>query len=150
MTRANGRSHGLSASDRLQQQRQAVDLRKAGHDYATIGQALGVSEATASRRVSAALRADVSAQVQTLRELESARLDAVLSRLTTILDDEQTRPTDKIQALRTMVSTVSERRALMGLAPPTKVELDATASLPGTYVQSIVQQAMALNAGKGT
>ncbi len=62
----------------------AVSMRKSGATFATIGAALGVSEAQAHRYVTGALRElaeQTSETAQELRVLEAERLDALLSGL---------------------------------------------------------------------
>ena len=134
----NGIRHGLTQADRQEQQRRALELRARGASLQAIADDLGISLATASRRVQLALRQDVHHAARQLRELEGARLDGVLQRLQEILDDDAARPADKVQALRTVVSTVTERRNLFGLTPPIRQDITVTPGpLPAGELSSV-------------
>lgn len=119
----NAIRHGLTPMDRREQESRALRMRSAGSDLAEIATALDVSLVTASRRVHAALDRVQTSDAEQHRALESSRLDSVLLRLETILNDEGSSPRDVIAACKTVISTSDSRARLLGLNAATKVEL---------------------------
>lgn len=106
-----------SAIAATERQRQAIELRKAGHGFEQIATALGYKDASgAYRAVRAALRKTLQEPTQELRDLECARLDTMLA---AIWGDVRKGHVQKIdRALRIM----ARRADLLGLDAPKRIE----------------------------
>lgn len=98
---------------------QALALRKQGQTYRDIGAALGIDHSTAVRDVQLALtelNGQLTAEAQSLRAMEAARLDALQAAIWPQAEAGNLRAIDRVIA-------IMERRArLLGL--------DASAALP--------------------
>ena len=99
---------------------EAVRLRLAGYSYAQIGERLGVTKQAAHTYVSSSLadlRAATAEAAEDVREMELARLDAMLVPMLEAAEAGQQTAVDRV--LR-----IQERRAkLLGLDAPTKSEV---------------------------
>ena len=96
---------------------QALELRKAGATYQSIADKLGYSCAKgAHKAVASALKATLREPADGVRELEIARLDAMLLPLWRRVQNGDERAVDR-------VLKIMERRAkLLGLDAPAKIE----------------------------
>lgn len=108
----------------------AVNLRKQGNDYQTIGNALGITRQAAHKMVKRALdriRATTEEDAQTIIDLEAQRLDDIM--VTMMVEATKAEP-DYFAVDR--VLKIMERRAkLLGLDKPDKIApTDPTGSEP--------------------
>lgn len=108
-------------SRKLEHQRQALELRRAGLGYESIGTKLGLGKSQAHRLVIAALaesRAQVAANADDLRAEELSRLDAMLTGLWPSARNGAGASVDR-------VIKIMERRAkLLGLDAPERKRLE--------------------------
>ena len=104
-----------------ERQRQALELRKGGVDYATIAQHLGYKDQSGAwRAVNRALTATLQEPADELRKLEVERLDAMYLAVATGIRNGNLGAIDR--GIRIM-----ERRAkLLGLDAPIKTEADVS------------------------
>jgi len=104
----------------LERRQQALELRKNGYDYKTIGKALGVSSKTAFGYVQKCLeeiRANTHEAAEDVLELELKRLDIAQAALMPRVRDGDPRAIDTLMR-------VQERRAkYLGLDAANKVEI---------------------------
>ena len=112
---------------------QALELRKAAATYQQIADQLGYRSASgAFNAVKAALKATLREPADELRELEAARLDAMLLPLWRRVQSGDERAVDRV--LRIM-----ERRArLLGLDAPTRGELSGPDGKPLAFDLSML------------
>lgn len=120
----------ISATER---QRRALDMRKAGKSYQAIAATLGyASTGGAHKAVHSALTKTLSEPAEQVRDLELARLDALLEALwpgatgaKTAPWEEDGRPAPEVDIERVdRVLKIMERRAkLLGLDAPTKADV---------------------------
>lgn len=105
--------------DALDNQRKALELRKAGVSYQRIAESLGYKDASGAwRAVKAALKKTLQEPSDDLRRLEVERLDAALSAVWASVMKGQYGAVDRF--LR-----IQERRArLLGLDAPAKLDLN--------------------------
>lgn len=150
MSKRNGISQGGTRAQRVEQQAEALRLRRDGLTMDDIAARMGISQPTVSRRIAAALAECVGVEVETLRQVESARLDLVVQRITEVLNDPRTRATDQVAALRTLVSTSTERRNLFGLTPPIRQEITVTPGPLADSELSSVEKALGLRPAQDT
>lgn len=103
-----------------ERQREALELRKAGHPYSKIGEELGISAPAAHGLVSkalAAIREESSELAEDVIRLELERLDALLA---AVWDAATVGESDKVdRALKIM----KRRAELLGLDAPTRQEI---------------------------
>jgi preprotein translocase subunit SecD len=114
----NNQSRRVAAHDR---QLRALELRKAGATYQVIAEQLGYAQAKgAYKAVASALKLTLREPAEELRELEVARLDAMLLVLWRRVQAGDEKAVDRV--LRIM-----ERRArLLGLDAPTNTKVELT------------------------
>lgn len=104
----------------------ALELRKAGWDYATIAEQLGYSSGSgAHKAVCAGLRAALREPAQELIELEVERLDAMLR--TSLW---QRAMNGDSHAVDRVLRIMERRSKLLGLDAPTKQELSGPHGTP--------------------
>ena len=122
MRATNNQSRRVAAHTR---QLQALELRKAGATYQAIAEQLGYAHAKgAYKAVTSALKLTLREPADELRELEVARLDAMLLPLWRRVQSGDEKAVDRV--LRIM-----ERRArLLGLDAPTRGELSGPDGKP--------------------
>ena len=98
--------------------RDALELRLKGHDYVSIGTALGITAEgarVAVRRAMAEIRTEAAETAIEVREQEAARLDRMLLRLETLLEQSADDVTAAL-AIQDRMLRVQDRRAkLLGL-----------------------------------
>lgn len=150
MGRTRTKAADAKADEQLDREMQALQLRKAGASYRTIGRQLGISHEQARRDVEQALsyiRDDVAQDARKLRDLELARLDDNLLKVQDYIQGERVlvrdgngnpilkpdgsdyvyevrrfAPATVLAAIDRMLK-ISERRArLLGLDMPVKYE----------------------------
>lgn len=114
-------------SRKLEHQRQALELRRAGLGYEAIGAKIGLGKSQAHRLVVAALaeaRAQVTANVDDLRSEELSRLDAMLTGLWPSARNGAGAAVDR-------VLKIMERRArLLGLDAPERKRIEGPGGGP--------------------
>lgn len=120
----------ISATER---QRRALEMRKAGKSYQAIAETLGyASTGGAHKAVHSALTKTLSEPADAVRQLELARLDALLEALWPGATgakaapwEEDGRPESEVDVERVdRVLKIMERRAkLLGLDAPTKADV---------------------------
>jgi hypothetical protein len=107
-----------AAARKLQRQADALELRRAGHSYASIARSLSLSKSRAHALVQDAMqyaRQQVAVSVDELRALEVSRLDAMLQGVWAKARRGEMKAIDR-------VLKIGERRArLLGLDAPAKV-----------------------------
>jgi len=110
----------LEAAER---QRQALELRKTGQTYDAIAQALGYrNPSCAYRAIERALKKTLQQPADSVRQLEIARLDAMLHALWGRALGSKTRPPNPLIVDR--ILRLMERRArLLGLDAPVKTDV---------------------------
>ena len=132
----------IAANDRM-----AAELRRDGHSFQQIAEAMGCSTSTAHARVTRALRAVVQEPARDLRVLELARYDRLLASAYEVVDGLKSCPhcghessvprystPDRLAAMNAALR-ISERRArLEGLDAPTKMEHRVADSLDAQIV----------------
>ena len=102
-------------------QRRALELRKAGATYSAIAQQLGYrNHAGAVRAVKSALKKTLQEPADDVRELEAARLDALL------LGIWQQATTGNLEALDRALKIMARRAALLGLDAPREEKAEVT------------------------
>jgi hypothetical protein len=115
--------------------RQALELRKAGVDYRTIAERLGYAHASgAYDAVKRALKALTKVPAEELRELECARLDAMLMGVWNAAkagDDK---------AIQSVLRIMRRRADLLGLDAPLKREETVT-FLVETFAEKAAREA---------
>lgn len=107
-----------------QRREQAFHLRLAGATYSAIGAALGISKQAAHSLVLETLdetRIKTAEAVAQVRELEVARIDAIVAKLWAQRGDPRTADT--------ILRAIDRRARLLGLDAPTKVEADVVSNL---------------------
>lgn len=118
MTAANLVVAGKSKAHRLMEQHTALQLRRAGYTFADIGMVLGVSDETASRRVSKALTTLVAQEAGELRAQEEDRFDLLLREAMAVLHEAKAR--GDLPAILASVESIrrieESRIKLLGLA----------------------------------
>ena len=101
----------------IERQRQALEMRKAGHSYPAIATALEyASTSGALKAVTSALTRTLQEPADEVRQLELTRLDAMLAAIWGRVEDGELPAFDRAQDI------MKRRAALLGLDMPTKVE----------------------------
>lgn len=111
-----------SDADRLKQEDQALDLRLRGYSYARISDEIGVAPQTALRRVDNALQRYRGWKADGVRELETGRLERIISHADAILCSPTARPVDKLSAMNVMIKASERMSRLHGADAPVRVE----------------------------
>jgi hypothetical protein len=115
-----GRENNEKRFKALERRQKALEMRKTGHDYKTIGKALGVTAKTAFMDVQKCLeeiRANTHETAEDVLELELKRLDIAQAALMPRVKDGDPRAIDTLMR-------VQERRAkYLGLDAANKVEI---------------------------
>lgn len=107
---------GGNSAERADVAREVFELRLAGHSMAQIGDALGVSQASAYRLMTDWINRLLTPKAAELRQVEAARLE----RLLVALDPAVQR--GDIAAIRTAAGISSQLADLLGLKQPQQVE----------------------------
>jgi hypothetical protein len=106
------------AFEATERQRQAVELRKAGVSFVQIAERLGYADHSgAYRAVTAALKKTLKEPAEAVREMELARLDAM------ILGVWPRARSGDDAAIRSMLRIMERRAAYLGLDAPVKREI---------------------------
>lgn len=103
----------------------ALELRKGGANYRQIATVLKVGLETAYNDVQAEMQAlrDLSlAGAEDLRELERQRLDRSTAAMTSIADNPNRSPLERIKATMALVRVMERRARLEGYDAPKRVE----------------------------
>lgn len=118
----------------------ALELRKRGKSYRTIGAALEISEAQAHRDVQqamAALRELEQTTAEEYRTMELERLDLALQALLPKLN------AGNVEAVNAWVRISESRRKLLGLDAPAALNLSGALSSPAyVALRAVVLQAL--------
>ena len=102
---------------------EAFRLRKLGHSYSQIAEAIGVSITTAHRYVKREIEALIKEPAEEVRKLELERLDYLLDRTLQALDRDGS---DESKLVPTALRVMERRAKLLGLDAPVKAEVAVT------------------------
>ncbi len=132
MARTNKNSS--KAASKVDNQRIALDLRRAGHGYQSIADRLGVSVSTAHGYVSDAMaesRAQIEADAAEIKAEEISRLDGMLCGLWDLATSGD------VQAVDRVLRIMERRSKLLGLDAPVRVGHGGDADAPPISMQEI-------------
>jgi DNA-binding transcriptional MerR regulator len=116
-------THEVTEQDRiLEREKKALELKKLGYSYRKIGDALDMSHTQARHDIENALayiKDDVAVDAKALRDLEVARLDDMLLKLQSKINDPHN---THYKAFDTALRIMERRSKLLGLDAPVKVQ----------------------------
>jgi transcriptional regulator len=132
----NGKRVTANAQDLANKRIRALELRIQGWTYNRIAQELGVSYQVAYKYVTAPLKVREAELIPTMREIEAARLDAVLEEAFGTM--EKKKGTElALKAADRVIRAVSTRAALFGLNAPVAVSLTEATPIADEIAQLI-------------
>jgi hypothetical protein len=126
----NSRGGFVKTAENAEADTEALRLRSLGHTYREIADRLGINTSTAYRRVQNALGAIPADEVDSLRKLESERLDALQVAIWDKAINGDLRSVDRV------LSIMKRRAQLLGLDVPRKwVEENPLAHMTSEDIQ---------------
>ena len=109
---------GVSAITAAEKQRRALELRKAGATFEQIADSLGYAfPAAAAKAVKTALKRTIQEPADEVRELELARLDAMLFAIWPRVKQ------GNLQAIDRALKIMARRAEYLGLDAPAKIDI---------------------------
>jgi hypothetical protein len=106
-------------------ERDALELRIAGHDFETIGEMVGLSEDGARRAVDRSIDRITAAAAERVRDLELLRLDSMWLVVWSFVTDEELSADERLRAIDRALKIAERRARYVGLDEPVKLDIRA-------------------------